>query len=73
MSEAPKIEPISFYVTGAPRRAEPDRPLTCGLPNVYLLGGVKIERDHGELATVTDLDGLYGAIGLRIMRKARGA
>jgi DNA-binding transcriptional regulator YiaG len=60
----------------ADRPAVDDHPLhytTCGLDNVYLLSGFKRETIDGEeYVTVEDLDGLWKAIGLRLVttRKA---
>jgi DNA-binding transcriptional regulator YiaG len=42
-----------------------------GLPNVYLLNGVKIERhaDYGELVTIDHLPDLFMAIAFNLSRK----
>ncbi len=62
---------LVFYVEGEPRLKEPYHFKSVGLPNVYLLNGVTIENDpsYGRLVSIDNLEGLLGAIGLRILEK----
>jgi len=51
--------------------AKPYHFKASGLPNVYLLSGVKIERDpdYGELVTIDHLPDLIMAIAFNLVRK----
>jgi DNA-binding transcriptional regulator YiaG len=60
-----------FYIKGRPHLAEPYHLRGIGLPNIYLLNGVTIERDpeYGQLVTIDNVEGLHRAIGLHIVEK----
>ena len=60
-----------FHIKGRPRLAEPYHLKGVGLPNIYLLNGVKVEHDpdYGRLVTIDNVDGLHRAIGLHIVEK----
>ena len=56
---------------GRRRLAKPYHFKASGLPNVYLLNGVKIERDadYGELVTIDHLPDLFMAIAFSLVAK----
>jgi putative transcriptional regulator len=60
-----------FALKGRRHLAKPYHFKASGLPNVYLLSGVKIERDadHGELVTIDHLPDLIMAIAFRLVSK----
>jgi DNA-binding transcriptional regulator YiaG len=60
-----------FTLKGRPRLRKPYHFNGSGLPNVYLLSGVKIEQDpaYGELITIDKLPELFVAIALTLSSK----
>src|SRR5262245_16728907 len=60
-----------FALKGRRHLPEPYHFTASGLPNVYLLSGVKIERDagYGELVTIDHLPDLIMAIAFRLVSK----
>jgi DNA-binding transcriptional regulator YiaG len=60
-----------FALTGRRRQPKPYHFKECGLPNVYLLNGVKIENDpdHGTLVTIDNLPELFMAIAFKLVAK----
>jgi DNA-binding transcriptional regulator YiaG len=60
-----------FALKGRRHLAKPYHFKASGLPNVYLLSGVKIERDaeYGELVTIDRLPDLIMAIAFRLVSK----
>ena len=60
-----------FALKGRRHLAKPYHFKAAGLPNVYLLSGVKIERDLGyaEVVTVDRLPGLIWTIAFTLVRK----
>jgi DNA-binding transcriptional regulator YiaG len=61
----------TLALKGSRRLAKPYRFTASGLPNVYLLSGVRIERDtdYGELVTIDHLPDLFMAIAFSLVRK----
>ena len=64
-------ERAEFYIKGRELLPEPYHFRASGLPNVYLLNGVRFEDDpeHGALVTFENLKGLQHAIGLHLIEK----
>jgi DNA-binding transcriptional regulator YiaG len=60
-----------FALKGRRHLAKPYHFKASGLPNVYLLSGVKIERDadYGELVTIDHLPDLIMAIAFNLVAK----
>ncbi len=60
-----------FALRGRRHLAKPYHFKASGLPNVYLLNGVKVERDaeYGELVTIAHLPDLIMAIAFTLVRK----
>lgn len=60
-----------FALKGRRRLPKPYRFTASGLPNVYLLSGVKIERDadYGELVSIDHLPDLLMAIAFSLVSK----
>jgi DNA-binding transcriptional regulator YiaG len=60
-----------FALKGRRHLPKPYHFKASGLPNVYLLSGVKIERDadYGELVTIDHLPDLMMAIAFSLVRK----
>jgi putative transcriptional regulator len=60
-----------FAIKGRKRHPKPYHFRGSGLPNVYLLNGVKIEQDaeYGELVTIDSLPDLFLAIAFRLVSK----
>ena len=60
-----------FALRGRRHLPKPYHFKASGLPNVYLLNGVKIERDadYGELVTIDHLPDLIMAIAFTLVRK----
>ncbi len=45
----------------------------CGVDNVYLLSGFKIEEtDYGEVVVISDVEGLHREIGRHLVRRPMG-
>jgi DNA-binding transcriptional regulator YiaG len=63
-----------FTLKGRRHLAEPYHFTASGLPNVYLLSGVKIESDadYGELVSIDRLPDLFMAIAFSLVRKPEG-
>jgi transcriptional regulator with XRE-family HTH domain len=54
-------------------KGEPLHYKACGLDDVYLFNGFKIEKiDGDEFVTIEDLDGLWKAIGLYLVTMRKG-
>ena len=60
-----------FALKGRRHLAKPYHFKASGLPNVYLLSGVRIERDadYGELVTIDHLPDLVMAVAFRLVSK----
>lgn len=54
----------SFYLAGEAVKTPPYRYRACGLDDIYLLNGYRIEDHDGDAhVTIADIDGLHKAIG----------
>jgi len=60
-----------FAIKGHRPAPKPYHFVASGLPNVYLLNGVKIENDpdYGKLVTIDSLPNLFTAIAFRLVSK----
>jgi len=61
-----------FFIKGRRLLRQPFHYAASGLPNVYLLNGVKIHPDEGYGASfeIEDIDGLHDAIAAHIVERA---
>jgi DNA-binding transcriptional regulator YiaG len=71
-SRLPK-DSLFFYIKGSPLLVEPYHFKGAGLPNIYLRNGVHVEesQDYGRLVTIENLNGLFAAIGVKILEKRK--
>jgi hypothetical protein len=73
LSCLPTTARYEFAIKGRKRNPKPYHFKGSGLPNVYLLNGVKIERasDYGELITIDSLPDLFLAIAFSLVAKSQ--
>ncbi len=56
-----------FYIDSKERAKKPYHYTDCGLDNIFLLNGFEVEQYDGEeYVSITNIDGLWKAIGLQI-------